>query len=299
MHWTVVGHTEQKKYFQRMISKDSLAHAYLLNGPQGVGKRMLADELAVALLSDGGLALANNPDFILLQPGVNKETGKPTEIPVESVRTMKSWAYQRPMYGARKVVLIDDAERTSDAASNTLLKVLEEPPAYLYFLLVSSRSGQLLETISSRCQDVVFRTLEDEEMKQALDASKMDADDKQLVSAVVSGRPGAALRLMREEKLPAVAKAIAGLEKMLVSGTVERIVFAKKIADDDDALQIVHWWLAWTHAQLNSPSIAAGKQTKLPAVAVGLLDLYDAVSETKFNRRLAVEKFLLELPASA
>lgn len=299
MEWNVVGHTEQKEYFQRMMSEGSLAHAYLLNGPQGVGKRMLADELAASLLSDGGLALENNPDFILLQPGVSKETGKPTEIPVESVRAMKSWAYQRPMYGARKVVLIDDAERMSDAASNTVLKVLEEPPMYLYFLLVSSRSALVLETISSRCQDVVFRTLEDEEMKQALDASKMDADDKQLVSAVVSGRPGTALRLMREEKLPAVAKAIAGLEKMLVSGTVERIVFAKKIADDDDALQIVHWWLAWTHTQLNNPSSGAGKQTKLPAVASGLLDLYDAVSETKFNRRLAVEKFLLELPASA
>ncbi|MEK7638215.1 MAG: AAA family ATPase [Patescibacteria group bacterium] len=292
MDWNVVGHTEQKKYFQRMMSGGSLAHAYLLHGPQGVGKRMFAGELATALLADSGVALQNNPDCILLQPGVSKETGKPTEIPVEAVREMKKWAYQRPLYGVRKVVLIDDAERMSDAAANTVLKVLEEPPVYLNFLLVSSRSGQLLETITSRCQDVAFRTLEDVEMKTVLASLKMDADDRQLVAAVAAGRPGAALRLVKEKKLPTVAKAIAGLEKMLISGTAERIVFAKKIADDDDALQIVSWWLAWAHAQLVA-------RPRLAAVANGLLDLYNAVSETKYNRRLAVEKFLLELLASA
>ncbi len=283
----MVGHTGQKDYFQRMMAAGSLAHAYLLHGPQGVGKRMFAGELAAALLADGGVALHNNPDFILLQPGVSKETGKPTEISVESVRAMKSWAYQRPIYGARKVVLIDDAERMSDAAANTVLKVLEEPPAYLFFLLISSRSGQLLETIASRCQYVAFRTLEDAEMKTVLASLKVDADDKQLVAAVAAGRPGAALQLVQEKKLSAVAKAIAGLEKMLVSGTAERIVFAKRIADDDDALQVVSWWLAWTHAQLPS-------RPQLISVATGLLDLYHAVSETKYNRRLAIERFLLE-----
>lgn len=292
MEWTVVGHTQQKEYFQRMMTGGSLAHAYLFHGPQGIGKRMLAGELAAELLADGGVALHNNPDFILLQPGVSKETGKPTEIPVEAVRGMKSWAYQRPMYGACKVVLIDDAERMSDAAANTVLKVLEEPPAYLFFLLVSSRSGQLLETIASRCQDVAFRTLEDAEMKTVLASLKMDADDRRLVAAVAAGRPGTALQLVQEKKLPAVAKAIADLEKMLVSGMAERIVFAKKIADDDNALQIISWWFAWTHSQLSV-------RPQLASVATGLLDLYNAASETKYNRRLAIEKFLLELPARA
>lgn len=270
-----------------MMTGGSLSHAYLMHGPQGVGKRMFAGELAAALLKNDSIALGNNPDFILLQPGVSKETGKPTEIPVESVRAMKSWAYQRPLYGARKVVLIDDAERMSDAAANTVLKVLEEPPAYLTFLLVSSRSEQLLETIASRCQDVAFSTLEEAEMKTVLASLAMDADDKKLVAAVAAGRPGAALQLVQEKKLHAVAKAIAGLENILASGTAERIVFAKKIADDDDALQIVSWWLAWTHAQLTS-------RPQLVSVAAGLLDLYDAVSETKYNRRLAIERFLLE-----
>jgi len=292
MEWTVVGHTQQKAYFQQMISAGSLAHAYLLHGPQGVGKRMFAGELATALLANDSVALHNNPDFILLQPGVSKETGKPTEIPADAVRAMKVWAYQRPLYGARKVVLIDDAERMSDAAANTVLKVLEEPPTYLTFLLVSSRSGHMLGTIQSRCQDVAFRALEQSEMRVILTPLNMDADDTQLVAAVASGRPGTAIRLVQEGKLHAVANIIGGLEKMLTAGIAERLVYAKKIADDDDAVQIVAWWLAWVHAQLSA-------RPQLAPVAAGLLDLYDAVHETKFNRRLAIERFFLMLSEPA
>jgi DNA polymerase-3 subunit delta' len=292
MEWTVVGHTQQKDYFRKMLKAGTFAHAFLLHGPQGVGKRMLAGDLAAALLSDGTMALANNPDFILLQPGVDKKTEKVTEIPVEAVRDMKVWAYQRPIYGNRKVVLIDDAEQMSDAAANTVLKVLEEPPSYLYFLLVSSRSGQLLDTIVSRCQDIAFRMLDDDEMKTVLHGKKLDADDRQLITAVAAGRPGTALRLVRDEMLPVVAKAIAGLEKMQTSGITERLLFAKTVADDDLIQDIVSWWLAWTHSQLAT-------RPKLAVVANGLLDLYNAVSESKYNRRLAVEKFLLELPVSA
>ena len=266
----------------------------------GTGKTAVKASASRSVMQNSiSLALANNPDFILLQPGVNKDTGRPTEIPVEAVRAMKAWVYQRPMYGARKVVLIDDAEQMSDAASNTVLKVLEEPPAYVHFLLVSSRSGQLLETITSRCQDIAFRMLDDSEMKQVLTGLKMDADDAQLVAAVAAGRPGTALRLVREKMLPVVAKSIAAFEKIQASGTTERVVFAKKVADDDRMQEIVSWWLAWTHARLNDARLPAAKQSALLAVATGLLDLYAAVSESKFNRRLAVEKFLLELPSGA
>lgn len=297
MKSSVVGHTGQKEYFRRMVSAGSLSHAYLLHGPQGVGKRMLAGEFAAQLLSDSGLPLENNPDVVRLQPGIHEKTGKPTEIPADSVRDMKSWAYQRPLYGVRKVVLIDDAERMSDSAANTLLKVLEEPPAYLYFLLVTSRPGHVQETITSRCQEVAFYPLKDNEMASVLSALKLDSDDLKLIAAVASGRPGEALRLVRDSQIPVVASAIAALEKMISSGTSERIVYAKKIADDDDLVRRVSWWLAWTHTQLSETGVSPGKRNKLPAIAAGLLDLYDAVSETKNNRRLVLEKFMLELPA--
>ena len=250
------------------MSASTLAHAYLLHGPQGIGKRMLADELATILGAES--------DRIVLGPDV------------EDARKMKTWAYLRPMFGQHKVVIIDDAQQLSDAAANTVLKVLEEPPAYLHFLLISSQPGRVLPTIASRCQDIAFQPLDVDEMKQALLGIKLDADDKQLLAVVAAGRPGEALRLVHEKELPAVAKAIAGLEKALRAGVTERIVYAKTIADDDNAPRIVAWWLAWLHAQLPT-------HPQYAPVVHSLLDLHTAITDTRYNHRLAVEKFFLEV----
>lgn len=289
MQWTVVGHERQKQYFERLITDGGFAHAYLFVGPQGIGKHALARELAGKLIGCAHASLEANPDFLSLMPGKSEETGKPTEIAVDDVRAMKQWAYVRPLYGARKIVLIDDAEYMSDAAANTFLKVLEEPPAYLHFILVSSRPGRLLSTIVSRCQDVAFQPLQESEMKTVLAALRLNARDAQLLAEIAAGRPGIALTLVREKKLSEVVKAIADLERMLACGVAERIVYAKTIADSDEALRIVSWWLAWAHASIES-------RPQLAPVAGGLLDLYEVLSEPKYNRRLAVEKFLIELP---
>lgn len=284
-----MGHERQKQYFERLITDGGFAHAYLFVGPQGIGKHALARELAGKLIGCAHASLEANPDFLSLMPGKSEETGKPTEIAVDDVRAMKQWAYVRPLYGARKIVLIDDAEYMSDAAANTFLKVLEEPPAYLHFILVSSRPGRLLSTIVSRCQDVAFQPLQESEMKTVLAALRLNARDAQLLAEIAAGRPGIALTLVREKKLSEVVKAIADLERMLACGVAERIVYAKTIADSDEALRIVSWWLAWAHASIES-------RPQLAPVAGGLLDLYEVLSEPKYNRRLAVEKFLIELP---
>ncbi len=282
MHWDVIGHERQKKYFEHA----KLSHAYLLHGPKGVGKCMFICELAEHLMSDGGMPLDHNPDFRLLKPGVNQETGKPADISVDTIRAMKHWAYVRPLYGARKIVVIDDAERMSADGANTMLKVLEEPPAYLHFFLVSSQSGDLLPTIASRCHGIAFRLLDDHEMDVALTGLKLDADDRKLLTIIAAGSPGTAYQLVRDNKLSAVAHAIAGLKKALTSGVAERIRYAGTITDDDDAPQIVGWWLAWMRAELPL-------RPEYAPVLHRLLDLHATISETKYNRRLALEHFLL------
>lgn len=294
-----MGHTKQKEYFERMIAAGSVAHAFLLHGPQGVGKRMFANELASKLLSDATVPLAHNPDFVSLQPGVSKDTGKQTDISIESIHDMKLWAYQRPMYGARKVVLIDDAERLSIAAANALLKVLEEPPAYMHFMLVSSRSGQLMETIASRCQDVAFALLSEDELERVLSSSHLNDADRALVVSVAAGKPGTALRLIEEQKLSSVTTAIADLQAMMTAGVTERIVYAKSLADAEDPVEVVSWWLSWMHAQLRDDTVSDARKSSFIAAVTGLLELAAQLQESKYNKRLAIEKFLLELPPSA
>ncbi|HXK36871.1 MAG TPA: hypothetical protein VJ553_04800 [Candidatus Paceibacterota bacterium] len=281
MEWSCIGHEQEKAYFAALLDDGRVGHAYLFTGVEGIGKRMVSEDVARAMVGSG-------PTFDLLRLAPERdEDGKLHDIPIDAVRAMKSWIVLRPM-GEHKVVLIDDADRLGDEAANTLLKVLEEPPAYAHFLLVSSRSGAVLPTISSRCERVEFRPVSDAELRTVIDPYTLDADDRALVATIAAGRPGVAVRLVTEKKLVTAATAIASLEKALTGGVTEQFAIAKTVAVSPDAEDIVSWWLGFVHARLAT-------KPNLAPVAKGLLELSEAFTEIGINRRLALERFFLEL----
>lgn len=279
MHWSVVGHEQQKAYIERLLERGAFPHAMLFAGPEGVGKRMMADDLRGVLVADG-----YQFDWRVLAPEQDEE-GKVHAIGVEPVRELKKWLSLRPM-GTQKVVVVDDADWLIGDAANTMLKMLEEPPAYAHFLLVTSRLGAIMPTIASRCQLLTFQSLEDVHMNEVLGKQRLDGDERALLAAVAAGRPGAALRLISAKRLPRVAGAIAGLERALKDGVAERLIYAKELADADDTSDVVDWWLAWTRSQLAT-------RPQLAPVAANLLELHDAVADPVFNRRLALDRFFL------
>ena len=287
MQWSVVGHQYQKNLFENLLQGGVLAHGYIFSGPDGIGKRLFAHDITSALLNTQ--LQTKNPDFLLLAPGVHPDTGKPTDISVEDARALKVWAYQRPLYGAAKVVLIDDAQRLSDAAANTLLKILEEPPTYLYFFLITSVRGALLPTIASRCQEIAFAPLDDQDMDRALSDIKISAEEKKTLHAVAAGCPGIARTYVADKKIPAIVQAIAQLKLVCQSGVAERLVIMKTIAEEETAPQVVSWWLSWAHRTL-------GRDAHSALVLRGLLELSSAFSESKYNQRLALDRFALEAP---
>ncbi len=281
MRWSCVGHEEQKAYLERVITANDLPHAVLLAGPEGIGKKMVADDVANALVPHGYA-----PDCWRLAP-MRDDDSTVHDIPIELVRDMRQWLTLRPL-GTHKAVLIDDADRLGGEAANTLLKVLEEPPAYAHFLLVSGKAGQILPTIASRCARLDFRPLSLQEMKEVLGKRKLDADDAQLILTVANGQPGKALALIEGKKLPIVAHHIAALEKALNAGIADRLIYAKAVADDDASADIVSWWTSYVHARLS-------QRPELADVAHELLDLATVVSQSQFNKRLAIEHFLLSV----
>lgn len=280
MHWTTLGHQTQKDYLERLCVSDALAHAYLFAGPQGVGKRLIAEDVG-ALLVPPECAL----DVMRCAPVTDPETGKISDIPIEEIKQLKSWISLTPT-GDRKVVLINDADRLGPEAANTLLKVLEEPPAYAYFFLVTAKPGQVMSTIASRCERLDFSPVPQEEMRNILAPYPLDPDDKALLAVVAAGRPGQARALLEAGKVPVVARAIADFEKLLKAGIAERLIAAKSIADRQDAGEMVGWWLAYVHARLHERPALAG-------IAHGLMELSETLAASHYNRRLAVEHFLL------
>ena len=182
------GHQEQRSLFERSLERSRLSHAYVLTGPDGVGKRKFARLLAQSMFcrehAEGkidacgecracrGYMAGNWPDF--MEIGV--PSGK-TEIPIASIlgepdrRGREGLCFElsmAPQASSRRVALINDAHRMNQEGANALLKTLEEPPARALILLVCDNPDSLLPTIRSRCQVIRFFPLIEADVAEIL-----------------------------------------------------------------------------------------------------------------------------------
>jgi DNA polymerase-3 subunit delta' len=139
---------------QAAHAQDRLAHAYLLTGPVGSGKRALANRLCGLLLGNEITDL-QNPDVHVVEP-----ESKSRRILIDQMRELERNLQMRSFFGRHKIGVIVDADRLQPNAANAFLKTLEEPPGHSSLLLLSSLPDQLLETILSRCLEIPLRLIE-------------------------------------------------------------------------------------------------------------------------------------------
>lgn len=216
----------QQGLWQQLSSRPQHAHAYLLHGPAGIGKRVLAETFVHFLLCqrpEGGracsrckacqlLAAGTHPDYFLLEP---EEAEKP--IRVDQVRELVNFVVQTAQLGGRKVVLLEPAEAMNLNAANALLKSLEEPSGNTVLLLISHQPSRLLPTIKSRCvqQGCPQPTTEQARawLASALPDESPEALDELLVLA--GGSPLTAQRLQGQGVREQRAQVVEGVKKLL------------------------------------------------------------------------------------
>lgn len=155
----IIGNKKILNFFDNVIQHDTVSHAYCLVGPQHVGKRTVAEELARRMFGlDSRVHVKTSPDFHFVERILNEKTGKlRKDISIDQIRKLITALYQRPFIkDGYKIAIIDEAHAMSVGASNALLKTLEEPKKKTLLFLITHDESELLPTIQSRCQMIYF-----------------------------------------------------------------------------------------------------------------------------------------------
>ena len=208
----LLGNERLKTGLTAAFASGKLSHCYLLAGPPGSGKHTLARILTAAMECTQG---ARRPCGTCLQcrkvlDGVHPDVitvddpAKKT-VTVEMIRKARADVYIKPNEGLRKVYIIPRAMDMNPAAQNALLKVIEEPPEYAAFLLLTEGAERLLPTIRSRCVPLQLSPLTEAQGMEALKQRFPEKEREQLREAWArsEGFLGQAIQLLREgESLP-------------------------------------------------------------------------------------------------
>jgi DNA polymerase-3 subunit delta' len=226
---SLLGNDNVKSIFNRLLASGRVPNSLLFTGPDGVGKKQFALELARSLVCrqpQGGQACDRCPAcqragvFVFPKPDDKEEHKKvifsghsdvgmvvpyKRNILVEAIRDLEAAANFRPFEAPARFFIIDQAEKMNAAASNALLKTLEEPPATTHIVLITSRPDSLLQTIRSRCQTIHFAPVGANEIRQYLIEKKGALPtDAESIAKLSAGSIGKALDfdldLFREQR---------------------------------------------------------------------------------------------------
>ncbi len=285
----IIGHKKILNLFEKAASKNQLGQAYLFCGPSGVGKKFLALWLFDKYFS------RKEKKVILIEPAMEEKKGivKKKEIGIEKIRELRHEASLSLGAGGKRFFLIDEAERMSVAAQNSLLKVLEEPPQDSIFILVSGEEKRILPTIASRCQKINFGLVSNEEIGKIIPS---DISNKEAIVFWSLGRPGEAFRLMQDENEMEFRKKALNHFKILFGKDInQKFILAEELSKNQTVaifeLEIFLVLLRSSLLDLGKIKLPQEKSFRLiEKIASGI----ETIKNTNANCRLVLENIFLD-----
>lgn len=326
MNWDMLGHEWAVELLKGHITRDSQRHAYLITGPQGVGRRTLALRFARALNCSEPPAPGEfcgqcrnclridhmeHPDLSIVQA---EQVGG--TLKVDQVRELQHTLSLTPYEARYRVALLLRFEEANSSAANALLKTLEEPAPKVILLLTAESGERLLPTIVSRCEVIRLRPLPVKIVTEGLENQwGLPPDQARLLAHLSGGRPGQAIRLHQEPGLLDQRRAwLDDQSQLLEASRVARFAYAENLAKDKETLRnALQTWLSFwrdvllvaSGAEIPKTNFDRGEEIEKTAEQFGLSEAYRIASTVErtvglldynVNTRLATEILLLSLP---
>lgn len=294
------GQSRAEAAFLDAWSGGRLHHAWLLRGPQGVGKATLAYRIARALIAqptDGGMfgdarppatldvpqdcpvqrriAARAEPRLFVLNRQWNPDTKRvPTQIVIDNVRAMRRFLGLSAADGGWRAIVVDSADEMNRSSANAILKYLEEPPANTVFLMVSHAPAGLLPTIRSRCRTLDLGPLAPDELAASLAGAGASIEPEQAgpLAELSGGSAGHALRLIAGDglalyaRLTGLVRPVEGVDRPQMMALAENCAGRTAVDRYDAALNLTQTLvarLARAAAVGHAPSPAAPNEAAL------------------------------------
>ena len=317
----IIGHEKTIEVLGKIIKERHINHSYLFEGEESIGKRKVAYAFAKTLLCrQQGIKPCNSciscykfdrnshPDFFVIEPVDGL-------IRVSQIEDMIRLTTTLPLESSRKVFIIDDSHKMHEKGKNKLLKILEEPPAYINFILISSSPNQLLPTTLSRLQTINFHPVKHDKIIDLLvNQYKKSHDEARYIAEFSKGSIGKSIEYSmddsffeRRDEIINIIESLVNGDKVRAFSTIDFFNVNKEIIDE--IIDIFLFWfrdlllfkeLGRNNLLLNKDKLEnLSSQSKVNSNKIN--DIIVRVQETKQNIRrnvnyqLAIETMLLNI----
>lgn len=274
----VVGQDFAKKAFERAYENNKISHAYIINGPDGIGKSVFACYIASKILCRGSkkpcgvcascikIKHGNHPDLKMVSTDLKS-------IGIDAVRQLIDEIYVKPYEGDKKVIIIKNADKITVEGQNAILKTLEEPPEDTTIIMLAENLSALLETIQSRCQVLRLGRIGNDKVEDYLIKIGTDREKAALAAGLSDGIPGNALKFLDKKYMDLRKETIDTARDIIRAGSLDIIsytdFFTSRKESIDVILDILTVWFR---------DIAVYKLTKNKSIIMNR-DFYDILVE--------------------
>lgn len=276
------GNKEIKETVKNAVKSGRFPHAFIIEGEEGSGRHTLARIIAAAAVCEsedapcgkcrvcGLVRRDGHSDVLTYSP--DGATFK-----VDTVREIRDKAYIMPIEAKRKVNILVDADRMNDSAQNALLKVLEEPPAFMVFILITANASALLPTVRSRCVTFSVQNPDTQEACEYIE-TVTDADRRDILEALECshGNIGRALAVLKGDCSPARADAGKFLSCVASHDRYGALTVLFPYEKDRQGFSLFLGEFKFAVSEEIKRSLSGGTGTLTPTKLSGILDITDA-----------------------